>query len=694
MQTSRSNLAQLLRQLIFINFNLLFFLTPFVFTWMNQELFEFSKMIFVYLGTISLVILWSLRMVVEGKIIFRRSKLDYFLWAFLASQVISTLFSMHPRTSWLGYYTRFNGGLLSTITYITLYHALLSNITKNQIKAILSSLFLSVLLISLYAIPEKLGYSPSCLLITQKFDTNCWTENNNPKDRVFATFGQPNWLAAFLIALLPLVIWQLFSQKNWSGRLYLALVATSGGLALAFTRSRSGFLGLAVGLGFMLFAAFLRQKSKQTQKIILGTLLILAALGSLWLLANSRTLLQTNLGSQDISVGGTPSEEIRKIVWQGALKIWQRYPVFGSGVETFAYSYYLDRPMAHNLVSEWDFLYNKAHNELLNFLANSGAVGLLTYLGIFAGLFYFWHQNNTAYSAALLAGISAIFTSNFFGFSTVVSNLLLFGLAAMLMKDGLSEEMVEKSGKKKNEEEKLLSNFEYFICAIILITGGVFLHKTWQIWQADYVFTNGRNYFSQNKYQESITLIQEAIKIAPNEAFFYDELASNYAQLSTALSSNGQGTASAEFARAAIENNRRALELNPVHLNFYKSQARIYIRLGQLDPQLYSFAEQALKQAIRLAPTDAKLYYNLALVLEIIGEKEAALEQMEYAVVIKDNYLQARGELGRMYFLAGQLEKAAEQYRYSLERIAPEDELLQEKLRIVEASMSAKQKKD
>jgi putative inorganic carbon (hco3(-)) transporter len=60
---------------------------------------------------------------------------------------------------------------------------------------------------------------------------------------------------------------------------------------------------------------------------------------------------------------------------KGAWELTKKYPLFGSGVETFAYSYYNVRPVEHNLVTEWDFLYNKAHNEFLNYAATTGFVG-------------------------------------------------------------------------------------------------------------------------------------------------------------------------------------------------------------------------------------------------------------------------------------------------------------------------------
>lgn len=708
MQVNRQKVANLLQKLIFVNFNLLFFLTPFIFTWMNQELFEFSKMLFVYAMTSVLLGLWLLRMVIEKRLIFKKSKLDYFFLAFLISQVISTIFSLHTRTSWFGYYTRFNGGLLSTITYITLFYAFISNINKNQLKAILSSLLLSALLISLYAIPEHFNHSPSCWLITQKFDTNCWSENNNPRYRVFATFGQPNWLAAFLIAIIPLSISRLLKKKKLIDYLYSLLVLIASSTALLFTKSRSGLLGLAIGLGFYALIKILTDKKQRLVNFLklsgIGMIMIALALAFGTpltpklsdLIGNKQVVIAPTI---EVSEGGTPSEEIRKIVWQGAIRVWQRYPIFGSGVETFAYSYYLDRPVAHNLVSEWDFLYNKAHNELLNLLANSGLVGLLSYLSLIIAVFYLgikslFHAQHRDETLALLAGILAVFVSNFFGFSTVVSNLLLFGFFAMIILQINLEEKENLAQVKNIEKSNYFDNKEYIICSIILIASLISLNKILNIWQADYLFTQGQNNFESGNRQVGLSLIQKAMQKAPKEALFYDELADNYVKLSVAFANDRQSTLSAQLAQKAIESNQYALQLNPAHLNFYKSQARIYIHLGQLDARLYSYAEQALRKAISLAPTDAKLYYNLALILEVTSTENEALEAMEHAVSIKENYLQARNELARMYFMRNEFEKAKEQYLYSLENIAPNDKLLEEKLKIIEASISAQVQKN
>ena len=82
------------------------------------------------------------------------------------------------------------------------------------------------------------------------------------------------------------------------------------------------------------------------------------------------------VGDSVINVAITDSAEIRRIVWSGAIEIARNYPLFGTGPETFAYAYYKYRPAEHNLTSEWDFLYNRAHNEFLNVAATSGFLGL------------------------------------------------------------------------------------------------------------------------------------------------------------------------------------------------------------------------------------------------------------------------------------------------------------------------------
>ena len=48
--------------------------------------------------------------------------------------------------------------------------------------------------------------------------------------------------------------------------------------------------------------------------------------------------------------GGTDSSKIRLLVWRGAIDIWLHNPIFGSGLETYAFAYYQYRPDRVTLV--------------------------------------------------------------------------------------------------------------------------------------------------------------------------------------------------------------------------------------------------------------------------------------------------------------------------------------------------------
>ena len=162
-------------------FYALFVLVPLILTPWNYELFEFNKILTVYIFTVIIAAAWGIRMIVAKKWLIKRTPFDIPLGLFLLSQIISTLVSIDIRTSVLGYYSRFHGGLLSTISYILLYYAFISNLNKKHVLYALRLLLSAATLVALYGIAEHLG-----------IDKHLWVQD--VQTRVFSTLGQPNWL--------------------------------------------------------------------------------------------------------------------------------------------------------------------------------------------------------------------------------------------------------------------------------------------------------------------------------------------------------------------------------------------------------------------------------------------------------------------------------------------------------------------
>src|SRR3989344_8912071 len=120
-------IIKICNKLIEYSFYALFFLIPLVFTDRTSELFEFNKMWLTFLLAIIIACCWGIKMVIKRAVVFQRTVIDVPIILFLLSQIIATIFSLDQRVSLWGYYSRFNGGLLSIITYIFLYYALVSN---------------------------------------------------------------------------------------------------------------------------------------------------------------------------------------------------------------------------------------------------------------------------------------------------------------------------------------------------------------------------------------------------------------------------------------------------------------------------------------------------------------------------------------------------------------------------------------
>ena len=397
-------------------FAILFFFTPLILWPFTSEVFEFNKMVFVYAMTTLSVASWIIRMIIKKRFIFRRTILDWPLIGYLVTSLASTLFSIDPRTSWLGYYSRFNGGMLSIISYSLLYWAFVSNMDHKSALSAMRYMLYAAVIVSIYGILEHFGV-----------DKNIWVQD--VQNRVFSTLGQPNWLAAFLIALMPLAWSKMLNAKSQMLNYFLSALFF---ITLLFTKSRSGFLGFVFAdLIFWGFIFWNHKKESLRSFIIyhLSFIILFLAIGSPF--TDHRPLITPQ--GPSLEVGGTESGEIRKIVWKGAIEIWKHHPILGTGPETFAYAYYQFRPVEHNLVSEWDFIYNKAHNEYLNLAANTGTIGLLSYLILIGFSVSQILNSKSQILNSLLAGYAGLLVSNFFGFSVVPTQLLLFLFPAIAL---------------------------------------------------------------------------------------------------------------------------------------------------------------------------------------------------------------------------------------------------------------------
>ncbi len=778
-------LLNILNKTIEYSFYLLFFLVPLALTGDTSELFEFNKLWVTFILTIVIGTAWILKMVIKGQVLIQKTPLDIPIFIFLGSQILSTIFSIDMHVSLWGYYSRFNGGLLSIISYIFLYFAFVSNykdlndgkenpnigfsqillflggvlvfFTGNFIaaqavkagsssmipfqmlislvtavsslalfmKAVKGSFFkksffailVSFVVVILWGLPSHFGFDPTCLLFRGTLDVSCWTVDFQPKIRVFSTLGQPAWLAAYIVALLPLSLVILlnfikernivfnkpFKNYNLIFTLSLFLFILASYLMLLYTLSRGAII--AGWLSFLLLALFyiwfyvrpkFNKKNISLEFKAAGTVVVLIVAitflnGQPFSFLDIFTLkgIQGRLAKPVITeegkkravptptpipavrgeLGGTDSGTIRLYVWKGAIEIWKNYPIFGSGLETYAFSYYKFRPQGHNLTSEWNYLYNKAHNEFLNYLATTGTVGIVSYL-LMIGYFLYLslkylitklknpsRQDLVIYS--LLIGYLGILITNFFGFSVVYINILFYIFPAFVFilsgKIDFQKKYSFSFNKEKNQNY-IASSPQKGISIIVLLVALYLIFVLARFWQADRYYYLGYNLDRSQDFQGAYQYLQLAVNTRPSEPVFRDELALNNAILGSAIIYQTQSepneqsqNLAKQLIEASINTSDKLIQDYPNNIVFYKTRVRIFYTLSQVNPQYSIQALEAVKKAQTLAPTDADISYNLGVLTGQTGDVKKGIEILENTVKLKPNYTNAYYALGIFY---------------------------------------------
>lgn len=575
-------------KILFSLYSSLFFVTPLLFTPITDEIFELPKMILVYVLGTGIFFLYLTKIILEKKWVFQKTIFNRILMMILAISLVCSVFSLHSLTSFLGYYSRFSGSYLSIFYYIFLAFIFFNEISKEESKKLFDILIISTNLTAIYGILQKLGV-----------DQNYWVEDSQA--RVFGTLGQPNWLAMLLIMVVPyqvILTKEAWKNKNWKeigGRVFSLFLNI---LALIFTRSASGYLAIfaeAVILG-MYFLSEARLSKRLKAGIGIGIALVI-----LILIILERNNLYDLFWTKE-------TNQIRLATWEGTLNLIKSKPLWGYGLETFPYSFLKFRPLKLNYTTEWNFLFNKPHNEFLEILSESGFIGLGSYLFLiiftFAKAIKNWKEKDVF---AITCGFMGLLICLFFGFQVVMTNLLFFIFPVMILK--FSHE----------KEEKIERNFQFgkrAVSGALIISGilGVFLNYQFM----NYLLAN--IYFDRG-YPE------KAAEMVPFENKYLR--ASGYI-----MAEEGK-----EEAEIYLE---KAYANNPHHYLTLQTLSKSYMELALIDKKYLDKAIFYSQKQTEISPNDPEGWYQYGLFLLSVDKEDEAQTAFKKSLELKNDYTEAK----------------------------------------------------
>ena len=643
-------ISKLIDRVIWFSYLALAIITPLLFSTKNSELFEVPKMIFVYLAATIILFATLIKFVLDKKILIPKSwPLAAFL-IFLIFQTLSTFTSIDKFTSIFGYPSRLNGGLLSQFAYFTILATALINLNLAKARQLLLAIVTSAVAVSLWGIPAHFGRDPSCLILSGRLTSSCWQKDFDPTLRIFSTLGQPNWLASYLVIVLPLAIsFILVFSKNLP-KFLLTLISLIIFTALIMTNSRAGLAGLVLSLAIFFFwqrLQALRQNLKYLFILFFGFTVITVIFGTSLFSRIGEALKSDQLPqstnqkpeTSQVSPQTAPTEsgQIRLVVWQGALAVFKHWPILGSGPETFAYSYYLFRPASHNQTTEWNFFYNKAHNEFLNYLANVGILGTLAYVAFL--FFVIWQlfkisrgksSEAAVFTKATLSAIVGYQTTIFFGFSTVAGQVVMFLLIASALAFIDKKTLKEiKFGLFKKTAFKIVTALVLTIFGLYLIFGVL------RIYFADLLTSRAKAIDSAG----SLTIYSDAVSIFPVSNPFY---LADFAYESAIYTAGSDSPQTAKGLATQTDTlAQKALSQSPNNLIITRRIANAYLLISAVDEKYAKVALTSGQKLTQLAPTDPQVYLTLGKIQAGLGRNEEAKKTLETALNLKPDYQEA-----------------------------------------------------
>jgi O-antigen ligase len=398
---------------------------------LNTDVFEFPKLVILILAVTALTITNIVSLQNSAtKINLKHQPAEvYFLGMMLLSNIISLILSTDIKTSLFGIDTRFNG-FTANLYYILLglnFYCFLKKYGKEKTKFIFKWLAITALISCLVAIAPYLFPNQTFILFFEPaFYYN----------RVFGTFGNPNYLASYIIAILPILI---FVYKPKYLIISLPIITTT----LFLTGCRSAWIALI--LAILTISTIKLLKEKQVKPLLYSLITIAIITLTVFLQTNQTpNTNETQKNQQAIDrLSANPqnlqSLRTRITLWEAGLKLAKEKPIFGHGQETI--QKHIDEYLPQNLQTNKVFFVDRTHSEATDILVALGAFGLITYLGFFllaaikAIYTLIKSPKNTAdkYFYATLTGYLSLNLFHLVNFSTVSTNTILYIMAVYLV---------------------------------------------------------------------------------------------------------------------------------------------------------------------------------------------------------------------------------------------------------------------
>ncbi|HPN64081.1 MAG TPA: O-antigen ligase family protein [Candidatus Goldiibacteriota bacterium] len=422
-------------------------------------------------------------------------------------------------------------------------------------------------------------------------------------DRIPSLFGNPNFFAAYLAAVIPITLWRTLYGLG-SGKFFSLIITAASVFCLYKTGSKAGLLTAAVEFIILIWAV-----TKQRHVKIAVRYLIIAVLAFFAFFFAAKAL---GISGKDIlklkQWEKNESVFFREQVWSGAAKMIQDRPVFGHGPGAFTLSY---PPYRTDKLLKWmdqhDYEVTYPENFLLQIAVETGIPGLLIFGAMLIFLLLHFSREEKEETDFKLGFVGLLFI-NLFGvdLNYTPSYMMAVFYAGIFLNDYRGRSL------KINGAGRIITAAA---AAAVFITACIFHVKN----ETSDVKLNTAVYMSRDKnWNGAVLKYEQALKLNPDNltALYF----SGNAKMDRALPSAGY---------EALADYKKLSEKAPNYVLLHYRAAKAYYRAGSMEN-----AELEYKKMIALDPYFMPALSELAY-LYYFDRKDAAAAEGLLLDVIK-----------------------------------------------------------
>src|SRR3990172_2947171 len=344
------------------------FLTPLFFLPITSEFYQFNKQVLVVGAAAILLILWGVKVGIEGKMRITRTSVDIAIILFGIAFVLAAVFSVDRYISIAGFYPRFHGSLVSALSYIVLFFVAVSNLDKQAREWVMWALVGSGVVLAVLSVANFFGYS---LVQTDYGKIRSWTPIGNSAN-----------LSLYLALVLPLALGVFAAAKNRTVQIVFVVAAIIISLPIILFKLTGPILAALAGLAIA--SIFLsRSKLDRNTRGLLGVFLVIVALFAFVnFVPGLRDSLLKPLVAGEAKEFNIQADKTLPLssAWKISSQSVGQRPFLGVGPGTFAYSYTAFKGQELNSDDFWNLRFDLAGSEYLTILSSIGIVGLIAFI--------------------------------------------------------------------------------------------------------------------------------------------------------------------------------------------------------------------------------------------------------------------------------------------------------------------------